>query len=131
MSTTPNEQDVYVVVNGSIDMMLDFKVIRGDSVYSMKEKIKEKGKIIFASLDAVEIKLFKTTELNGNFFTKGDPLHPINDVRNIGVVCGTIDAPLFVDLPPPPTKNNYGECASVVWFLLLFNFFIDYFDDDN
>ena len=83
MSTTLNEQDavsnlaignVYVVVNGSIDMMLDFKVIRGDSVYSMKEKIKEKGKIIFASLDAVEIKLFKTIELNGNFFTKGDPL---------------------------------------------------------
>ena len=130
MSTTPNEQDVYVVVNGSIDMMLDFKVIRGDSVYSLKKKIKEEGKIIFASLDAVEIQLFKTTELNGNFFTKGDPLHPIKDVWNIGVVWGTIDVPLFVDLPPPTTNNNNGECASVVWFLLLLYFFIDYFDDD-
>lgn len=114
---------VYVAVDGLVSQILEIEVRDGDSVSSIKDKIKEKAKNTFASLDAYELILFESKETTELDTTKSPynsnveiPLDPLGKALSAldkwypGVKWGTDTQPLIVKTP---AMGHSGKCLFV------------------
>ena len=103
---------VYVVVDGKCSNVLEINVMEGDSIFSMKEKIKEKatGSPDFDFVPAYMLQLFKSKEylIDSATFAKGEAVaYPMEWIRSVD--WGTKQQPLIVETPP--TTSRSGECC--------------------
>ena len=105
---------VYVALDGKRSHVLEINVMEGDSIFSMKEKIKEKatGSPDFDFVPAYMLQLFKSKEylIDSATFAKGEALeHPMEWIRNVD--WGTKQQPLIAETPAKTSRS--GECCFV------------------
>jgi hypothetical protein len=108
---------VWVALDGDRNYIGEIEVTNGESIYSIKKKVKNEATNTFAKVDAVEIQLYRSMPLTEAEIENSETLleKEGNALRSTerwfsGVSWGTDIQPLIVDAP----NSDNGEACFVV-----------------
>jgi hypothetical protein len=101
-----SEGTVYVVVDGLRAKIMEIEVKVGDSIASIRTKVKNYARNTFASVDAQDLDLFESEQqIDSSSYAKGKLLDPLNE-WDPNVSWGTKQQPMIVYTPKATNKNG-------------------------